>query len=369
MSELRIGFISFGDPRKRTTWSGIHHSIYERLAERNEVEWLDPNRSNLKLIRLAHRAVSVISRRPVRSYHTRAFARALAHNLGRYDLDQFDLVFCIGSSNLSFLEADVPIVHLADATYAQMIGYYDGFDMGGRRNREANDMQRLAYENSTQLILMSRWAAESARNDYGVPEDKINVLRFGANQNVPDVLPERHENGTLRLLFVGKEWERKGGAKAVDALSALRRRGIDATLTMVGCKVPSEFEGTPGLTVVPFVENVAPYFRDSDLFILPTRAECAGIVFCEASGYGLPCFATATGGVPDYVEDGVNGYLLSPDATGEDYAERIAAACADPAALAELRQRARDKYERELNWGVWMKGFEVVVKKALSRKA
>lgn len=364
--KMRIGFISYGDPNKNGTWSGIIHSTFEKLSEEHDVEWLDPNGLNLKLIRLIHAPIRIVTRRPLRSYHTRSFASALNRNLQRYDLTKYDLLFSIGSSEIAFLRTDVPIVHLTDATYAQMVGYYDGFDMGVRRNRDADMIQRKAYDVSTQLILMSHWTAISAMNDYDVPEEKINVLRFGANQDVPDRLLERHRCGKLRLLFVGKEWKRKGGQIAVDALNALRSRGIDAELTMVGCDPPKDLLSTPHVVVHPFVANVAPFFRGADVLILPTRAECAGIVFCEASAYGLPSFTTATGGVPDYVEDDINGRLLSLDAMGDDYADAIAELWNDQEGFKAMRLSARRRYEEELNWDVWMQHFERIAQKALT---
>jgi glycosyltransferase involved in cell wall biosynthesis len=203
-------------------------------------------------------------------------------------------------------------------------------------------------------------------NDYDVPEEKINVLRFGANQDVPDWLPERRRDGRLRLLFVGKEWKRKGGHIAVEALNSLRSRGIDAELTMVGCDAPKDVLNTPHVIIHPYAVDVASFFRDADVFILPTRAECAGIVFCEASAYGLPSFATATGGVPDYVEDGVNGRLLSLDAMGDDYADAIAELWNDQEGFKAMRLSARRRYEEELNWDVWMQHFERIAQKALT---
>lgn len=135
---------------------------------------------------------------------------------------------------------------------------------------------------------------------------------------------------------------------------------------MVGCDPPKGVPNMKGLTIIPYVEDVSIYFREADIFILPTRAECAGIVFCEASAYGLPSFATATGGVPDYVEDGVTGRLLPPDTRSEDFADAIAELWSDPEAMKEMRLNARRRYEEELNWDVWMKHFEEIVEKVLT---
>lgn len=247
-----------------------------------------------------------------------------------------------------------------------MVGYYDGFDMSERRNCHSDEVQRKAYEVSTQLILMSRWAALSAMDDYNVPEEKINVLHFGTNQDVPDGLPERRRNSKLRLLFVGNERVRKGGSVAIEALRSLRDRGIDSELVMAGCDRPKNATNADGLTIILYVEDVSLFFRGVDILILPTRAECAGVVFCETSAYGLPSFTIDTGGVPDYVEDGVNGRLLPLDSTGDDFADAIIELWSDQEAMAAMRLNARRRYEEELNRDVWMQRFEGIAKKAIT---
>lgn len=363
---MKIGLVTLGDPRRNDTWSGTPYSIFTELSKRHEVDWLDPGGMDTRAIDLYHKAMGRLTGRTVRSYSTRRFASALGRNLRRYELEEYDLLLSIGSSEITHLETAVPIVHLTDATYAQMVHYYDGFDMNEKRNRDADEIQRKAYEASTQLIFASSWAARSAMNDYDVPEEKINVLHFGANQEAPAELVEWDHGEKLRLLFVGKEYERKGGDIAKDAVNALRAQGIDASLTMVGCRVSSDVQASPGLRALPFIQTISTFFREADIFILPTRAEAAGIVFCEASAYGLPSFTTDTGGVPDYVEDGVNGRLLSLDATGDDFADAIIELWGDEEAMESMRLSARRRYEEELNWDVWMQRFEEIAQKALT---
>jgi glycosyltransferase involved in cell wall biosynthesis len=52
-------------------------------------------------------------------------------------------------------------------------------------------------------------------------------------------------------------------------------------------------------------------------------AEAAGIVFCEASAFGLLSLSYSTGGVPDYVANGVNGACLSAGSSSEDVANAV----------------------------------------------
>ena len=309
-----------------------------------------------------------LSRHEGYAYRTKVYAKALAHNLSDHDLRDYDLLFSIGSSEIAFLRTSAPIVHLTDATYAQMVGYYDGFNISEDYNREADAIQQAAYDNSAQIMFSSHWAADSGARDYEVPEEKANVVHFGPNQQVPDELDEQPVDGKIRLLFVGKDWGRKGGHIAVEAVNALERAGADATLTMVGCTPPREERLGPRVKAVRFVDDPAELFRASNAFILPTRAECSAIVYCEACAYGLPCFTTETGGVADYVEDGLNGYRLGLDATGQDFADKILSTFRETERYRAMRRRARQKYETDLNWGTWLERFEDIADKALSGK-
>src|SRR6185369_6657232 len=88
----------------------------------------------------------------------------------------------------------------------------------------------------------------------------------------------------------------------------------------------------------------------TDFLLLPTRAECAGVVFSEASAYGIPSIATETGGVRTYVQDGVNGYALPFVANANDYAETISNLYYDKSGLKELKKTCREYYDSKLNW-------------------
>ena len=65
------------------------------------------------------------------------------------------------------------------------------------------------------------------------------------------------------------------------------------------------------------VEDVAPYLQSSDFLVLPSAAEGLSNALLEALAVGLPCIATAVGGTPDVIVDGVNGLLIAPDKADE----------------------------------------------------
>ena len=87
--------------------------------------------------------------------------------------------------------------------------------------------------------------------------------------------------------------------------------------------------------------------------MLPTEFDAFGIVFCEASAYGVPSIAANVGGVSQPVKEGKNGFLLPPNATAEDYADKIKSVFSDKDGYIKLRKSSRREYETRLNWEVW----------------
>ena len=211
-----------------------------------------------------------------------------------------------------------------------MFDYYPRFrNLTRGARREADELERAAISRSELLIYPTNWAARSAIEDYGADPAKVHVLAYGANMTTAptrEAAIAPRQNSPCKLIFVGVDWSVKGGAIALDAYRRLRGAGVEAELTIVGCVPPDPIED-PGVSVIPFLDKNDPeqqrrlseLYLGADFLILPTRCECYGIVFCEASAHGLPSITTATGGVPDVVRDGTNGYALAASAGGEEF--------------------------------------------------
>ena len=289
----------------------------------------------------------------------RAHKASLAITRGNYDL-----VICVYAHALTaYLKADCPIVYVSDSTYRLNLKYYEYAKQQTARSQSNNDkLEQLAISNANFLIYPSSWAAESALLDYGADPAKIYEVPFGANIDpVPDAdgCHARHLTGPCRLLYIGRDWARKGGSLAVETLHLLREAGVDARLTICGCDPPDVRSGS--VTVIPSISRKKPdevamlngLFSEAHFLLLPTRAEAFGIVFAEASAFALPSITTDTGGVCGAVENGVNGYRLPLSASAEEYANLILGLWGDPEQYARLMRSTRARYEDSLNWSVW----------------
>jgi glycosyltransferase involved in cell wall biosynthesis len=337
--QRHCGDVSFIGPlHSRTEWAG---------------QWLDRWSQRLLGKRYDHLHSTLVSRR---------FGRMIAQRLSR---QPFDVIFApAASTEIAYLQTAVPIVYLSDATFALVHDYYPQFsNLLNVSIWEGHRIERLAIGKARAALYATGWAARSAQRDYGADPAKVVIAPFGANlDEVPDrrAALAKDRSDRCRLLFLGTDWERKGGAVAFDTLVELEDRGVKASLVVCGCNPPKHLSH-PGMTVVPFLDKNVPAHRrtltelmsSTDFLLLPTRAECSGIVFCEANAFGVPVVTTDTGGVSDVVKSAENGLLLPLTARGPEYAELIKSLWTDPIRYAALAESSRDRFEIHMTWDAW----------------
>ncbi len=138
---------------------------------------------------------------------------------------------------VSTISQEYKVVYLSDATYHIMLGYY--YEGGSKKNVERhNCAEKNSLMRANTVILASNWAKNDAINYYGISEDKIKVLRFGAN--LIDRYKPHALHDVVKILFVGVEWKRKGTDLAIDCVDALNHSncGRKFELTIIGLDKP-----------------------------------------------------------------------------------------------------------------------------------
>jgi glycosyltransferase involved in cell wall biosynthesis len=269
----------------------------------------------------------------------------------------------------AYLKAKPPIVLLTDCTWEQLIETYPHFHPSRQPSRIVQGglhLDRVVFgRRDLRYVFASNWAADRVRTDFGVRPEQFSVFPFGANFEVEpseSVVAEaiaRRGQGPCRLLFVGRDWDRKGGPLAVAIVSALREQGINAELHIIGCSpedLPA-FARAYGLLSKDRAEDrafIEKMYTECDFFLMPVRAEAQGIVFNEAAAYGLPVIATDVGGVSAVVRSGEWGLLLPAEAPADEYATWIREHYSDRAAYTRLAESARRDYRSRLSLDVYV---------------
>lgn len=170
--------------------------------------------------------------------------------------------------------------------------------------------ERRALFRADAVLVMSEHVRRSMAEQYGVHETRLHDI--GAGMNAPEALRGRLPRAEgLTALFVGVDWDRKGGPELVEAIGRARAEFPDLRLKVVGC----EPAGLPGfcevLGRVP-LDEVGRHMAAADLFCFPTRIEPFGVVVLEAMAARLPVVVPNLGAFPDFIRHGENGFLHAP---------------------------------------------------------
>ena len=367
---MRIGYCTYTDPGDRRSWSGTHYFILQTLRKKHyDVIPLGPLPSTYLTIAKVMTAISrIFFRKKIQYIYIKSLSKKLARELERrIQKNAIDILFIpAGSFLITYLKTEIPIIYLSDATFALLLNYYPSYShLWPFSVKDGNFSEKRAIEKATRIIYSSEWAATSAIRDYGCDSKKISVIPFGANiQHIPgreEILVSRQKlPDIITLLFIGSDWERKGGPIAFKTLVELNRRGIPTELIVCGVIPPKHFHHERmkiiGYLNKEYLEQFNVFynmFLHATFLVFPTRGEAAGIVSCEAAAFGLPVIATDTGGVSTYIINGRNGYLLSLNACETDYADVIQRLYLNNDLYKELCIKSRDEYEMRLNWDSW----------------
>ncbi|WP_284036349.1 glycosyltransferase family 4 protein [Neobacillus sp. 114] len=373
---LKIGYVVNADVNDKTQWSGTIFNLYNILSKKYEVDPIVLETKGLdKWFYIKQRLKQILTKKsstnmmvPYSKLKSKKLTNLLQQSGKKYDI----LFFPANSVAAAFVNTNIPIIYLSDATFHVMINYYL-FNLDERSIENGNMVEKQALVNANQIIYASDWAKNDAINYYGINVNKINVLPFGANLIDKFIKKSFETNKQINLLFVGVEWERKGADIALECLDFLNRNSDSKyKLTIIGLENPGTIKNDH-VNFVGFLnknnqgdyDKLIKYYQDSDIFILPTRAECAGIVFSEASMYGLPIVTYDTGGIQSYVEDEVNGFRLPLEKKGKEFAEKVEFICNDPNTYMTFSKNSRTKYENSLNWDKWLESCDRVIKKCL----
>lgn len=166
---------------------------------------------------------------------------------------------------------------------------------------------------------MSDHVRESLCSDYGIASDRVTTVFGGSNIEVAAIhlTNDRYQNRTV--IFVGVDWERKGGPTLAQAVQRLHKEIPDVRLVVVGCKPNLSQSWCEEIGKIPR-EELKHHLARASVFCLPTLVEPFGVAVIEAFHCRLPVVATNVGAMPTLVRHGETGLIVPPD---------------DPIALAE----------------------------------
>ena len=361
---MKIGLVCLRGAVNIASWRGNADSI--QAAQRRQgvdVARIDISKERLGLF---YKAKQFILRKVLKRGYTRHREPSMLRHYSRL-VDRaaaaagVDIIFALTTMPITHVASNKPVVFWNDAPFAGMLDWYPEFSgMRPKSIAHGHAMEVDAHRRADLAIYSSQWAADIAVREYGADPERVKIVDFGPNiavtwdrQYVIDQLGSRLQT-PYRLVWIGVDWQRKGGDIAVAVAAELHAAGVPIELLIAGVAPPRSVAALPYVNALGFVSKPAIMrLLDSATFLLlPSRADLSPIVFNEASSLGVPVISRTIGGIPAIIHDGRNGKLFEPTAAPREIADYIRATVADSEAYRDLALNAFAEYETRLNWDV-----------------
>jgi glycosyltransferase involved in cell wall biosynthesis len=240
-------------------------------------------------------------------------------------------------------------IHENDQSLSQYFSNYIHFDSFVSRRIVEVSAAILNARLCVALVVWSNWARNGYVKD-GVDPSKIAVI--------PPPFPlvdDRHEHKSVNILFLGRDYDRKGGDIAVEVFRKLEKRLDDVRLIYVGRvpdpKVLKFLKTDPRVIHYEYatqhdLANII--FPVSDILLLPCRAEAYGMSALEALSRGIPVVSTNISALPEILSHNNTGYLCRPEDL-DSFTQRTERLVADSDMRISFGTRARAFVSQRFN--------------------
>lgn len=176
-------------------------------------------------------------------------------------------------------------------------------------------LEQEIYNHARHIFVMSDHVRDSLCEDYGVAGSRVTTIFGGSNIDSSSAPLNNDSYRNRTVVFVGVDWDRKGGPILAQAFAQLHADIPDARLIVIGCR--------PNLCQ-PWCEEVGKVSRDEvkqhllrgSMLCLPTRVEPFGIAVIEAFSQRLPVVVSNVGAMPTLVRHGQTGLIVPPNEVG-----------------------------------------------------
>ena len=205
--------------------------------------------------------------------------------------------------------------------------------------------EKMVFAAADIVVANSVWAANSLRSYYGLSDAKVRVMPFGivSPQFETPVAPGTSASGLPRIVFVGRQMERKGGTRL---LRLHQQHLVDRARLVLVTQDP-----VPAGENVDVINDLTPgddrlweILRSAAIFAFPSPIDQAPNAVLEAMAAGLPVVAIDTAAVSEMVADGSSGLLVAPDASDEDLLSALTRLVDDEDLRAKFGEEAQRRY-------------------------
>jgi glycosyltransferase involved in cell wall biosynthesis len=238
-----------------------------------------------------------------------------------------------------------------------------------RFNRVLRSYEKKLMNRSDALIAVSKYTVNELTELYGISENKIHVIYNGVDIERFKPRPNRTElrkefgldEDKKIVLFVGRLYHRKGLDTLLTSVPPVLKEFSNVQFVISGTgfkekeeslkKLAKELEIEDHVTFLGYVpdEKLPDLYSTSDIFVLPAIYENFPFAILEAQSTALPVISTNVGGIPEFLVDNENGFVIEPR-DPEQLTQKVLALLQNPKRATEMGKRGRELIEENLDW-------------------
>jgi len=247
--------------------------------------------------------------------------------------------------NAAFVPLPKGVLYLVygDCTDSQLVRLYNGKEPHFPGSLIGRCVGRLARR-GCYFLCASEWYREALRCEHAISEDRLIFLPHYVDTQLWRPLENKVPGKRKQVLFIGGDFQRKGGDILYDLAALEPFRNVDFHVVSPNAEPgPDNVHVHRSLTAE--CAGLIELTRNCDVLVLPTRADVSSLAALEAAACGVPAIITNRGGIPEIVIDGHSGRVL-PEPLLQPFAEALAAFLANKDLVAAYGRNARAHVQR-----------------------
>jgi glycosyltransferase involved in cell wall biosynthesis len=283
-------------------------------------------------------------------YHRTSFLFKRIKHYFKSSYDKNDYLFVIQTQSIFYAEIPgIPFFVYTDGTVLSNLNFRN-IDHGKYifHSKSWIELEKTIYENAALNFVFSSFYEKSLIEQYRINPEKVINIHAGANPKYLDNPKKEKDYKGRKILFAGKDWERKGGPLLTEAFKKVLVKYPDCQLIIVGCKPDVKISNCIIYGKVS-LEELENHYDEATIFCMPSLVEYFGIVYIDAMNHKLPVVASNIGSVPDFVINGTNGYLINYGDV-EGIANAITELLDDPEKCKNFGESGYEIVQKDFTW-------------------
>ncbi|MFC1620966.1 glycosyltransferase family 4 protein [Candidatus Omnitrophota bacterium] len=216
---------------------------------------------------------------------------------------------------------------------------------------ELLELQKALYQGAATVFTTSDNTRKSMISDYGVKEERLMTVGYGLPFGAFPGMEKKTYDGKT-ILFIGNNFKRKGGFTLLEAFKNIKKKVKDARLIIIGPnQVLAEVAGVEWKGHIKDRGVIRDFLVKSSIFVMPSFCEPFGLVFLEAMSCRLPCIGPKVDAIPEVIEDGKTGFLVSPGDIN-DLARKILILLEDKKLMESIGENGAKRVKERFTWDI-----------------